>query len=389
VTPAVVAAERAQAVRIAGQVWHAEGVIDDAGLASLNAAYPDDRRRVGPAFRVLLAFFTLLAGGAALGLGVLTVSSPVVAWFFLAVFAAFTEVQIGPLRCAGHGSEEATAVLTWITGMIVAGWSLDKWTELGGSTVATAVMLTGAALGAAVLWRWGVPALGAASALSGLLWLGRVGGGRLAVIAGATLIVVAAVIADRSARLAVSHRSAWEAALAAALLGLYATTNLVSWDGRWLEEVLSGRTVDPESAAFRPLFLLATAIVPLVVLTAGIWLRHRLLLVGGTIMAVLSLATVRRYVNIAPTWLILVIAGGAAILAALALLRFLASGRGGERHGLTAEPIGLDRRHEALVETAAALAAFQPTPREPAAPAQPDFKGGGGQLGGGGASGDF
>lgn len=112
-------------------------------------------------------------------------------------------------------------------------------------------------------------------------------------------------------------------------------------------------------------------------------------MLAGTLMVVVSLITLRHYVHLAPLWLLLTASGLVAMGVAAALQRFLESGCNRERHGITAEPLDGNRRGEAFIETAVALTTMQPTPQEVKAPTPPRFEGGGGQLGGGGASGDF
>gem|GEM_PF-3790418 len=58
--------DRNAAVRAAAGAWAAAGAIDGAALAAIWAAYPDDRRRVGPVFQVLLFLFTLISINGAL-----------------------------------------------------------------------------------------------------------------------------------------------------------------------------------------------------------------------------------------------------------------------------------------------------------------------------------
>src|ERR1700730_15345856 len=60
-------ADRAEAVRGAARAWRRAGAIDAAALAAVEERFPDDRVRVGTAFRVLLFLFTV--GAAAGGWG--------------------------------------------------------------------------------------------------------------------------------------------------------------------------------------------------------------------------------------------------------------------------------------------------------------------------------
>jgi hypothetical protein len=95
----------------------------------------------------------------------------------------------------------------------------------------------------------------------------------------------------------------------------------------------------------------------------------------------------RYYVHFAPLWAVLTLGGGVAIAAALALRRFLASGIGGERGGLTAEPLFEDPAKHRSLEVAAALAAG-PAAKVTASDDR-SLAPGGGRFGGGGASGEY
>ncbi|HYX21942.1 MAG TPA: hypothetical protein VFA98_13950, partial [Thermoanaerobaculia bacterium] len=92
------------------------------------------------------------------------------------------------------------------------------------------------------------------------------------------------------------------------------------------------------------------------------------------------------YVHLAPLWILLTAAGGALVLAALGLHRWLRSGRDEERGGFTARPLDGNRRGG--LETAAVVAAFAPE-AAPAAREPGGFAPGGGRYGGGGAEGSF
>jgi uncharacterized membrane protein YgcG len=74
------------------------------------------------------------------------------------------------------------------------------------------------------------------------------------------------------------------------------------------------------------------------------------------------------------------------LAAALALRRLLESGPDHERGGFTARPLDAASGGARALELAATLAAFAPEARS-APPAT--FRGGGGDFGGGGASGDW
>jgi uncharacterized membrane protein YgcG len=98
--------------------------------------------------------------------------------------------------------------------------------------------------------------------------------------------------------------------------------------------------------------------------------------------------TLRAYVHIAPPWIVLTVSGAASMAGAVAIRRWLVSGRAGERHGFTSEPLFTDERHRVVYEgtvTVATLASARTSPAE----SSPRFHGGGGRSGGAGATGDF
>ncbi|HSG38220.1 MAG TPA: hypothetical protein VLE27_01165, partial [Thermoanaerobaculia bacterium] len=60
-------ADRDAAVRSAARSWKKAGAIGEESFKAVESAYPDDRKRVGPVFRVLLFFFTLLTASGGFG----------------------------------------------------------------------------------------------------------------------------------------------------------------------------------------------------------------------------------------------------------------------------------------------------------------------------------
>jgi hypothetical protein len=108
-------------------------------------------------------------------------------------------------------------------------------------------------------------------------------------------------------------------------------------------------------------------------------------------MLAASAVTLRHFVAIAPLWEILVAVGVIVLAKALLLQRWLGSGRGQERGGFTARPL-FEGRLERTAEVVAALASLTPEARPVPAVSAPDaggLKPGGGEFGGGGASGEF
>jgi hypothetical protein len=383
------AADRRHEVREAARAWRHAGAIDDATLAAIEAAHPDDRARLGPAFRALVFFFTGVVALAALGLLFFalrpdgdqeTATLSIVLGLLL---IAATEVQTGPLRRAQGGSEMATAFLGVVYLFAGTVWRLartmheDDWINL---TLALAVVLC-----AAAAWRWGY-ALFAAAALALLFVLSaRFPAGRLLWIVGGLAVAAALVRAGEAASLCPAHRRGARAGAAVALAAVYMAVNLRSWDARWVERISPG---DRHAADTGGLFFaagVATALVPLLTLFWGVRRRRRWMIALGTAGVIASLVTVRYYVHVAPLWVVLTAGGAAALAVAAAVRRYLDSGPGGERAGLTTDPLFSGGEAPRALEIAVAAATRQAQAERPA----PGFEPGGGRYGGGGAGGQY
>jgi hypothetical protein len=380
----VEAAERREEVRGAARAWNRTGAIDDETLAAIVKEYPDDRFRVRPAFRALFFLFTLVAAGSAFAvLAAIDVPVGALLFSFALGSVALTEVQTGKLRRSGAGAEEATALLSFGFSIAFLAWSFD---ESGGEFPWRFLSGAAAVLASAAAWRWGLSLFGALAAASLFLSLSFWSGARACWVVAALALVLPLLAASVSPRLAPSPRRAADAALVTALAALYFAVHLGSYDGGLLER---SAVLGPfEGAVPRPgrfLHIVGTTVVPLVVLAGGILLRRPLLLRMGVVLGVASLVTLRFYVHVAPLWVVLIACGGAAVAMGMLLNRFLASGPGGERHGFTAEPLFGESSRTAAIEAGLAVAlAPGSTPGE-----KPEFRGAGGEFGGGGASGKF
>jgi hypothetical protein len=393
--PGLARAERLQAVRDDARAWQRAGTIDAPTLAAVEQRFPDDRRRVGPIFRILLFGFTLVGVAAALSMfltlfvqasGLLGSRPAELAAAIAGAVAltALTEVQLGPLRRRQGGIEAATslvAVACALSAVFLASYETAVSPGLIGLGVA--------ALLAAAAWRWGYPFYAAAAGVVLLLAAGALLPEPRAVWIVATLAAALPLsAAAASPRLPPSHRASCAALLAVALAGLYVAVNFVAMKGRWIE-LLGG---PPKFRQATPFELRAaavgTAVLPLVLLAVGVRWRRRVWILAGIAATVASLVTARYYLQAVPLWAAL--AGGGALfaLAALTVQRYLESGPAGERGGFTTAPLYTDDAHQALLETAAAVAAFTPAPAA-ATSSDAGFTGEGGRSGGGGAAGSY
>ena len=134
-----------------------------------------------------------------------------------------------------------------------------------------------------------------------------------------------------------------------------------------------------EQIPFAPLFYLFTAGIPLLYITLGLRRADRPLLLLGLLALAFSVFTLRHYRSLLPPEIAAVAAGALLTVLAGALLRALRPAR----FGLTSLP-GDEPRHfnlENLIQAQTAHA--------PGSPATSGFEFGGGQSGGGGATGQF
>jgi hypothetical protein len=356
-----VAADRRWQVREAARAWQGAGVIDDATRTAIAAAYPDDRARLGPVFRVLVFGFTVVAVTALFGLFGLAASGAgerggaTLLVLFGIVLAIATEAQLGRLRRTQGGTEAATAFLA--VGYLLGGllWLAIREGRLGGRAGINLALVLIAGLCAAAAYRWGYSVFAAAAAVAVFVLAARGPGS--------------------------SH-----AVAAVSLVFLYLAVHIGSWDSRLVERIAERGGSAPLGAALRIVAAVGTALVPLLTLAWGVATRRRLLIALGVVGLLASIVTLRFYVHAAPLWVALLAGGGLALALASALRRYLDAGPGHERRGLTAEPLFADPQGRSALELAAGVAAVTPAPRTVEAA---EFQPGGGRYGGGGASGQY
>jgi hypothetical protein len=195
--------------------------------------------------------------------------------------------------------------------------------------------------------------------------------------------------AGESVRLAPAHRRSAEAIALIALVFLYLAVHLGSWDWLLVERLYDFSLFNHATRAPSPMrgfCVVATALVPVLIVAWGIATRRRSLMALGFVGILASLVTLRFYVHMTPLWIALIAGGAVTIGLALLVRRYLDAGPEHERHGFTAEPVFTDPEGRSALEVAASVASF--TPAAKPVP-QPGFEGGGGRSGGGGASGEF
>jgi hypothetical protein len=388
-------ASRRHEVRAAARLWRTEGVIDDPALAAIEARYPDDRYRLGWAFRVMLFVFTVIAAHGAMGFLGLVLSPrrdgavAALLLFGALVLAAATELLVGPLKRAQSGAESAAGLLAVGYGALGMAFLVDR-PLASGYRFFDVFMLSCASLGALAAWRWGFPFLAALAALAAYALLARNDHGRLLWIVAAAALIPMLLRASESARLPPPHRRSCLYALVVSIVALYVAVHIGSLDGGLLEFWADFRS-DSDPARHdgtRFLAVLATALLPVILIAAGALTRRRVLIDVGVLTGIASLVTLRFYVHVAPLWVVLIGSGTAAMALVLGLRRFLASGPDEERGGFTARPLFEDAQSRHLMEVAGVIATFSPEARDLSAP-EGTLKPGGGAFGGGGATGNY
>jgi hypothetical protein len=390
------ASRRNETIREAANMWLRARLIDEPVAAEISAGYPDDRRHRSLPWRALIFFFACVVASALFGFVALTLKPHSRAGIgMLLLFAGVlllvaTEVQSSILRFDGVGSESATSFLA-ITYLFYSGvlWFIPFARSGGGSHNVASALLLGT-LCAAAAWRWGY-ALYALVATGSLLAAATLqfGGNRFALIAFAVLLALPSEFLRNRVHLPISHRMSLACVSGAGLAAIYAVVNRYSLDHRLIEQLASaGQRVEPAapSASAQIGATIATAAFPLILLALGLRTRRRLLLDAGLLSGALSFLTLRQYVHLGPTWLVLCESGVVLTIAALATERILRRSPKRERAGVTADPelsLGGAPRGVEIAAVLWNLAPSAPAPK-PGSPV-----GGGGSFGGGGATGGF
>ncbi len=381
-------ADRMQAVREAARHWERAGWITKEGLLAVDSLYPDDRVRTGPAFRVLFFVLTLGAVVGVVAIAYAQTRSPmvaaVVACLAGAACALAADYMIGRLRRRQGGIEAAlslAAIVNLFTGAAILLFEFNKHSDRLDLTLLTFLLALLAGLAA---WRWGISSYAALSAYALFSAVLALPAGRLLLI----LVVVASyrllITGCDAASLPPTHRRSAAVFLTVAIIALYAAAHVFLLDRG---SPVLGLMVGNHDGFPRWFTIPLTALLPVAVFVVGVLERRRLFVDLGFLLAIASLLTLRYYVHVAPAWLLLTGAGVALLAAAAGLRRFLDSGSGRERLGFTATPSGEDPNKRHAAEILAGVAVLTPGP--PATAEKPQFQGGGGKFGGGGASGEF
>jgi len=386
--PDSVAWERAAEVRGAADGWRRAGFIDEPTEQAVQAIFPDPCVTPSAVWRVLnagaVAAVILFTFGA-FAVAVRGSSGAVQAGlllFAVACLAATDRVEASP-QLARRGAAGATAVLG--AGFLLVGLALflGETLRLRLDDGIDLLLIASTLAWAAGCRRWGSPVFAALAAASLFLFLARLPNGRLLWLLGGVALAGACARRLDASAWAPSHRRSAAVLLVGGIVAVYAAINAYSLDARLLESVAR---FSPDRGLRWPgagvLAATANAVVPVAVLAWGVGARRTFLLDTGIVLAACSLLTLRHYVRVAPLWAVLILAGVAVVMLALAVERMLRRAPGREIGGFTAEPLFSDERRQRTLEVIPVVAALTP-----AAPVdRPGFAGEGGRFGGGGAT---
>ena len=364
--------------------WAGEGLLTQAQYQRMEQETVCELRRTNVFLRLVLYLFTLIIVGAAAALFVevfLSRPSEQETGLFLLVFAAISygaaEFAVSRYRLYRYGIEEALA--TCSVGFLCAGLQA---TQPRGAEFP--VPVAGAI---ASLWIWrrfGLP-YAFPAAMIFVPWLA----GYWTSSPAAEHLIVAAFYAVGLIAVA-AVRSRHSVAEAFLWLGIYLAINLQLSPRNLLGNWWWGPRLTAEFS--RPFYWTTWVLIwclPPVVLARGVRLKDRWVIAVGAVAAILTLVTNKPYLGWPRhTWDPMLL-GALLIAVALFLSRWLARGPSGIRHGFTARRLsGKDKQWmNAGAVGLGVLSAHSLTPSPQ--PDTPEFRPGGGDSGGGGASSDF
>jgi hypothetical protein len=380
--------------------WVGEGFLSKAQYQLLEQETVSGLRTTNIFLRLILFLFTLISVGAAVGLFfVVFLSRPseqttgVFFLIFAAVCYAAAEVAVSRARLYRYGIEEALAVCS--VGFLCAGMQAVLF---GGvfSSPKPAQFLVPAAGVVFSLWIWRRFGLSYAF-LAAMIFVVFLPGHWTSSREAQHLIVAAFYATGLAGVAAVRfiHRldyldESYSLVEAFLWLGIYLTINLQLSSLNLSAQWWGGTRAGAEFA--RPFYWGTWVLIwcwPPIVLGRGVRRKDRSVIAVGAIIAILTLVTNKPYLGWQRhTWDPMLL-GILLTSVAVFIRRWLARGPGGIRHGFTAARLSGKDKHWINIGSAG-LGLLSPHSVTPEAQtSSPDFHFGGGQSGGGGASGDF
>ena len=380
--------------------WAGDGLLTEAQRGRMEQETVSDLRTTNIFLRLVLFFFTVLIVGAAAGLFFAVFLQRPSAettggflLFFAAVSYAAAEIAVSQARLYRYGIEEALAVCS--VGFLCVGIEAAFFSGYSPSGIHFLLPAAGAVLSLWIWRRFGLSYAFLAAMIFGIFipgyWTSSHSAQHLIVAAfyAAALITVAAV---RSRHRFDYLNHAYSLVEAFLWLGIYlainlqiSSLNLLARWGWWAPL--------PDADEFsRPFYWTTWALIwclPPVVLARGVRQKDRFVIAAGGIAAILTFVSNKPYLGWPRhTWDPMIL-GALLTGVAIFLRRWLARGSDGIRYGFTAERLS-DKYKNWMNAATTAFGLITPetiTP-EPQA-SNPEVQFGGGDSGGGGASGDF
>ncbi|WP_263415968.1 hypothetical protein [Terriglobus albidus] len=379
--------------------WSGDGFLSKDQYQLLEQDTVSDLRTTNIFLRLVLFFFTVVGVAGAIGLFFtifLSRPSQQTTGIFLLIFAAVcyatAEVAVTQARLYRYGIEEALAVCA--VACLCVGLESAFISVLYPSREMQSVILAVGAV--ASLWIWyrfnlwyAFPAAMIFVIFLPACWTPSHPAQHvsIAVLYAAGLICIASI---RSRHRFDYFEDAYSLSEAFLWLGIYLSFNLKISDFSLLLHLglLTRFTSKSADLFYWTTWVLIWCLPPLI-LTHGVRQKDRLILAVGAVTAVLTLITNKPYLGWQRhTWDPMLL-GIALAAVSLFLRRWLALGPDGVRHGFTAARLSGKDKHTMSVGSAVlgliTPQSITPTPQ----PTHPEFRFGGGESGGGGASGDF
>ena len=380
--------------------WAGDGLITKEQYELLRQETVADLRTTNIFLRLVMLLFTLICVGAVAGLIVVVLlsrPSDQISGVFLLIFAAASyaaaEVAASQARLYRYGIEEALAVCSVVflcLGIYAAFFSGRPYSSQVGAEMLV-VPAAGAILSLWIWRRFGFSYAFLAAMIFVLFppdyWSPSQSVQRVIIVA-LYAIGLICVNAMRSGHRFDYLDEGYSLVEAFLWLGIYLTVNLQLSSLSLLARWLGG---SPATSEFAKPFYWATWVLiwclPPVILARGVRQKDRSVIAVGAITAILTLICNKPYLGwTRHTWdpmLLGLLLTGVAFF----IRRWLARGPGGVRHGFTAARLS-GRDQQRLGFAATILGPLAPHSATPS-PRPSPFRFGGGQSGGGGASGDF
>ena len=381
--------------------WAGEGFLSKEQYQLLQQETVSELRTSNIFLRLVLFLFTLISAYAAAAL-VSVVSRPseqtagVLCLIFAALCYAAAEAAASQARLYRYGIEEALAVCSvafLCLGMQAAFFSYGHNHSPKPDAAQFLVPAAGVIFSLWIWRRFGLSYAFLAAMIFALFLPGYWTSSReaqRAIIAGFYATGLAGIATVGSRKRFDYLNKAYSVVEALLWLGIYLAINLQLWTSN-LSALGWGSTRGPSEFA-RPFYWGTWVLIwclPPIVLARGVRQKDRYVMVVGGVVAILTLVSNKPYLGWPRhTWDPMLLG---ILLTSVAILvrRWLAAGPGGIRHGFTAARLsGKDQHWLNVGATLIAPLASQSLTPDPQA-STPDFRFGGGQSGGGGASGDF